>query len=262
MSVSEIHIGKTIHKLIQGDCLLVMDELCTKGVKTDLIITDPPYNVGIDYGVYRDKPSENEAYFLWCEKWLRKCIDLLSNNGSMYLFNYPENNARLLPFLQKNLIFKRWITWHYPINIGHSPKNYTLSQRSILFCVKSENYKFNKNAIAVPYRNPTDKRIRKLKESGSKGRVPYDVFQYNIVKNVSREKTKHPCQIPIKLLEVFIKASSDKGDTVFDPFSGSFSTCIASAKLGRNSIGIEINNEFVEIGKKQLAVISPIESYV
>lgn len=139
-----------------------------------------------------------------------------------YLFNYPENNAELLPFLQKNLIFKRWITWHYPINIGHSPKNYTRSQRSILFCVKSKNYRFHKDAIAVPYRNPTDKRIKKLIESGSKGRVPYDVFQYNIVKNVSREKTEHPCQIPIKFLEVLIKASSDKGDTVLDPFSGSF----------------------------------------
>jgi len=158
-------------------------------------------------------------------------------------------------------MFKRWITWHYPINIGHSPKNYTRSQRSILFCVKGENYKFNRDDIAVPYRNPNDKRIKNLIKSGSKGRAPYDVFQFNIVKNVSREKTKHPCQIPQKFLEVLIKASSDKGDTVLDPFAGSFSTCLTAMRLGRNSIGIDINPEFVEIGRKLLTRAS-LECYL
>ncbi len=68
----------------------------------DLIITDPPYNVGIDYGVYKDKPSKYTDYLKWCKEWLTECIRLLKKNGSLYLFNYPENNAKLLPFLDSN----------------------------------------------------------------------------------------------------------------------------------------------------------------
>ena len=83
----------------------------------------------------------------------------------------------------------------------------------------------------------------------------YDVFQFNLVKNVSKEKTLHPCQIPISLLKIFIKASSNIGDTVLDPFAGSFSTCAAAKELGRNSIGIDINPYYVEIGRERLMKI-------
>jgi len=251
----EIKIGETTHKLFCGDCIEVMDNLIEEGVKVTLIIADPPYNRGINYGVYRDKMPQEE-YFEWCKEWLERCVRILSDDGSLYVFNYPENNAKLLPFIEEKLIFKRWLTWHYPINIGHSKKNYTRSQRSILFCVKSLKYKFNRDDISLPYRNPNDKRIKQRLKKGSRGRAPYDVFCFNIVKNVSREKTEHPCQIPEKLLEIFIRASSDIGDTVLDPFAGSFSTSVVAAKLGRSSIGIDISQEFCEIGKERLSKIA------
>ena len=160
------------------------------------------------------------------------------------------------------MIFKRWMTWHYSTNTGHSKTNFTRTQHSIIFATKTKNHKFNRNEIAQPYLNPTDKRIQERLKNGSNGRTPYDVFHFNLVKNVSKDKTEHPCQIPVPLLRIFIKASSNPGDTVLDPFAGSFSTNAAAKELGRNSIGIDINPKYVEIGKKRLAKIKPLSEFV
>ena len=83
-------------------------------------------------------------------------------------------------------------------------------------------------------------------------KTPYDVFHFNLVKNVSKDKTVHPCQIPIPLLVFFIKASSDEGDIVLDPFGGSFSTAVAAKMLNREWIGIEINPKYCEIAENRL----------
>jgi len=99
-------------------------------------------------------------------------------------------------------------------------------------------------------------------KNGSNGRAPYDTFLFNIVKNVSKDKTNHPCQIPVTLLEIFVKASSNKGDWILDPFGGSFSTCAVAKQLGRNSIGIEINPNFIRIGKQRLEKIQQLEKFI
>jgi site-specific DNA-methyltransferase (adenine-specific) len=250
----------TEHKLLIGNCLDIMKKMPKESV--DLIITDPPFNIGKKYGgIYQDNKKFDE-YIEWCKLWLIECIRLLKKDGSLYLFNYPENNAYLLPFLKEKMVFKRWMTWHYPTNTGHSKSNYTRTQHSILFCTKTKKHKFNKNAIAEPYRNPTDKRIQERLKNGSSGKTPYDVFQFNLVKNVSKDKTPHPCQIPVPLIKIFIKSSSNIGDIVMDPFAGSFSTCAAAKDLDRNSIGIDINPDYVKIGKKRLASIHPLDNFL
>jgi len=244
---------KEEHRIIQGNCIEKLKEI--EDASVDLIITDPPFNIGKKYNSYIDRKSKEE-YLAWCESWLKECIRVLKEGGAFYLFNYPENNAYLMPFLDKNLTFKRWMTWHYPCNTGMSPTNFTRSQHSILFYVKGKKpTSFNKKDIAVPYKNPEDKRIKKLLANGSPGRTPYDVFHFNIVKNVSKDKTAHPCQIPTALLEIFVKASSNPEDVVLDPFSGSFSTSAVAKKLGRKSIGIELDKEYVKIGRSRLSKI-------
>jgi len=246
-------ITKTEHKLITGDCLEVMSKMPSESI--DLVLTDPPFNIGKNYGgVYEDN-RRFEDYLEWCEKWLAQNIRMLKKDGSLYLINYPENNAYILPFLREKMVFRRWMTWHYSTNTGHSKFNYTRSQHSIIFCTKTSKPKFNREAIAEPYKNPTDRRIRERLTNGSKGRAPYDVFQFNLVKNVSKDKTPHPCQIPVPLLKIFIKASSNESDWVMDPFAGSFSTSAAAKQLNRNSIGIDINPEYVRIGEQRLAKI-------
>lgn len=241
---------KTKHKIVCNDCVKELKKIPKEYV--DLIVTDPPFNIGKNYGKYKDKLKKDE-YIVWCKKWLTECIRILKDGGAIYLFNYPENNAYLVPFLDKRLTFKRWMTWHYPTNTGMSPTNFTRTQHSILFYIKGKKSKvFNKNDIAEPYRNPTDKRIKERIKNGSKGKTPYDVFNFNIVKNVSKDKTPHPCQIPKDLIKIFIKASSNPGDLVLDCFGGSFTTAAAAKELDRKSISIEINPKFCKIGEDRL----------
>lgn len=241
-----------INHVIPGDCLDVIKKISDEFV--DLIVTDPPFNIGKNYKTYKDRMTK-EGYIKWCETWLAECIRILKPHGSLYLFNYPENNAYLMPFLDKHMVFKRWMTWHYPTNTGMSPTNYTRTQHSILFYAKTEKATWNKNVIAEPYRNPTDKRILERIKNGSSGKTPYDVFVYNIVKNVNKDKTEHVCQLPVELVEIFIKASSNEGDLVFDPFMGSGTVAVAAKKLDRNYLGCEMDQYYCKIINERLSKI-------
>lgn len=244
--VSTLH-----HEIICGDCVVELKKIPDTSI--DAVITDPPFNIGKKYRTYGDKLTHT-SYLQWCKEWLTECIRVMKEGSALYLINYPENNAYIFPFLNERLTFRRWLVWHYHTNTGLSPYNYTRSHHSILFFTKGKQKPiFNKDDIAEPYQNPTDKRIQKLIEGGSKGRTPYDVFYFDIVKNVSKDKTDHPCQIPVPLLEIFIKASTNRGDTVLDPFGGSFSTAAACQNLSRKSISIEIDSAYCEIGKNRLA---------
>ena len=254
----------TNHTFLVGDCLERLNELSNK---VDLIITDPPYNIGLNYGVFKDSMKENE-YFDYVEKRIEKAASLLKDSGSIYIITYPEIAAHILLYFKNNLKFRRWITWHYPTNIGNSKKNFTRSQRTILFFTKSDRYIFNKKWALRPYKNPDDKRIRKLIKNGSKGRMMYDtifdsdlnelkdftdIFKVNILKNVSKDRQNwHPCQLPLSILRLLIFISSNTKDTILDPFAGTFSTSMAAMQLGRNSIGVDVNVDFVKLGMKRL----------
>ncbi len=277
---------KTGHILVLGDCEQIISQIPSKSI--DLIITDPPYNMGLDYGSFDDSKSWKE-YYAWLEAKLRDIPRILSDKGSFYLISYPEINARLLPYLQDELglNYRRWITWHYPTNIGHSKNNYTRSQRSVLFFTKStKGYVFNRENLVQHYKNPTAPVVRKRIAEGSKGRTSYDLLRFldlielqdglidtidmHMMKNNSKDRVRnlgnkfrsmepgelkekdHPCQLPLNLLELFIKVSSNKGDTIFDPFAGTFTTSVAAEKQGRNSVGAELNKKYLKFGYKRI----------
>lgn len=262
----------TKHLFIHGDCGNVARYIPDNSI--DLIITDPPYNQKLDYGEGVNDNKHRGEYFSWLKRRLEDIPRILKHSGSFYLISYPEINARILPFLEDELKlkFRRWITWHYPTNIGHSKKNFTRSQRSILFFTKSNNYIFNRKNILQPYKNPEVAKIKKLIEKGSKGRASYctlkssdldelgyslvDFLEINLLKNVSKDRFngKHPCQLPLGVLKIFIKVSSNKNGIVLDPFAGTFTTSAVADKLNRNSIGIEINKKFLNFGLRRLKV--------
>jgi len=283
-----VNSKNTKHILIKGDCEEIIKNIPTGSV--DLIITDPPYNKGLDYGRFNDSKSWAE-YYIWLKEKLGDISRILNNQGSFYLISYPEINARILPFLEDELElkFRRWITWHYPTNIGHSKKNFTRSQRSILFFTKSDNYIFNRENLIQHYKNPTAPVIKKRLEMGYKGRTSYDllglldlaelqkglidVLDIDLLKNNSKDrfrnlngkfhsmkpeelkKKDHPCQLPLGLLELFVKVSSNEGDTIFDPFAGTFTASIAAGKHKRNSLGVELNQKFVDFGRKRIKML-------
>ncbi|HUS50301.1 MAG TPA: DNA methyltransferase [Candidatus Paceibacterota bacterium] len=268
--IEEVGINNRSHFLVNGDSLKILQKIPEDCI--ELIITDPPYNIGLDYGPYSKDRKNRGDYFGECKIWLREIARILKKSGTFYLISYPEINARLLPFIEDELKlrFKRWITWHYPTNIGHSKKNFTRSQRSILFFTKSKDYVFNRQNIIQHYKNPTVKKIKERIKNGSKGRASYDllgfldlielskgtldVLDINLLKNVSKDRfnKKHPCQLPLELLKILVKVSSNENDLLLDPFAGTFTLSAVAEELKRNSIGIEINPEYIKLGLKRL----------
>jgi adenine-specific DNA-methyltransferase len=274
------------HILINDDSTVVLKKFPPGSI--DLIITDPPYNIGLNYGPYKDKLPK-KVYINQCKDWLSECARILTDTGTMYLISYPEICAYLFPFLndELKLNFRRWLTWHYPTNIGHSKTNFTRSQRCILFYTKSNEYIFHREKILQHYKNPEVTKIKERIKNGSKGRASYDllrfndlielnkmidsedilqfletmakseglldVLDFNLLKNVSKRRIKgHPCQLPLGLLRVLINVSSDEGMWVLDPFAGTFTVAAVAAEIKRNSIGIELNPDYIKMGMERL----------
>ena len=236
------------------DCLDGLSRLPHDSV--DLVFADPPYNIGIDYGNGNTSLDRHEAYYDWCSEWFKAVKRILKPGGAFYVMHYPEHCARWFPhLLALRFTFQRWITWHYPTNVGQSVDNWTRSQRSILYLTKGGRPKaFNGLADPQPYRNPTDKRIQENLKSRP-GVVPYDVWEYNLVKNVSKEKHLGgpPNQLPEALLRRIILTSSNEGDLVVDPFLGSGTTAYVANRLSRKYIAFDLNPDYIKVAQKRIA---------
>ncbi|PIP16277.1 MAG: site-specific DNA-methyltransferase [bacterium (Candidatus Ratteibacteria) CG23_combo_of_CG06-09_8_20_14_all_48_7] len=235
-------IDKYINKVFQKDIMEVLKELPAQSV--DMVYGDPDYNVGIKYG---DKSYTKtfKEYIEWYIELAKESLRVLKDTGNMFLINYPKQNAYLrVKYLDAACYKVSDYVWTYNTNVGHSPKRFTTAHRSILHCRKSKDNKFYKENVAVPYKNPTDKRILHNLANGSKGRMPYDWLYFDLVKNVSKEKTFHACQIPQQLSEMLIKSCTMPGDIVLVLFGGSGSELEICKVLKRQYISAEIDEKY------------------
>lgn len=233
------------------DCLEGLRRLPHDSV--DLVFADPPYNIGVNYG--NGNSDRHEAYIDWCAEWFKAVERVLKPGGSFYLVHYPEECADFLPRLRAiRFKLQRWITWHYPTNVGHSSDNWTRSHRAILFLTKGGTPEtFNGLADAQPYRNLTDRRVKENLKVRP-GVVPYDVWEYNLVKNVSKEKQNDgpPNQLPESLLKRIVLTSSNEGDLVVDPFSGSGTTAGIANRFNRRYICFDLNPKYVKASQARI----------
>jgi len=228
-----------INKVYNADIMDLLKIIPDNSI--DMIFSDPDYNVGIKYNNKSYTTSFCE-YINWYIDLAKECFRVLKLTGNMFFINYPKQNAYLrVKYLDQVCYGVYDYVWVYNTNVGHTPKRFTTAHRSILHCVKTKNSAFYKNNVAVPYQNPSDKRIQNNIKNGSKGRMPYDWFYFNLVKNVSKEKTVHSCQIPQSLSELLIKASTMPNDIVLILFGGSGSELEVCKKLNRNYISAEID---------------------
>ncbi len=231
----------------------------------DLLLTDPPYGISIDdWDVFKNEVE----YFNFMFEWLSIAIKKVKDNGSIYLFNNSYNSAHILIFLQeKELFFQNWITWYKKDGFTSLKKRYNRVQETILFFTKNKKkYTFNFDDVRVPYESTS--RIESAKKAGilkngkrwypnPNGKLCTDVWEFTSEKNRNRVNGKivkqfHATQKPIPLIERIIKASSNEGDLILDPFMGSGTTAVAAKKLNRNFIGCDLNSEFVEFSIKRL----------
>jgi DNA modification methylase len=235
-------IENYLNKIFLKDIMELLRELPDKCV--DMVYGDPDYNVGIKYG---DKTYTRnfDEYIQWYIELAKESLRVLKDTGNMFLMNYPKQNAYLrAKYLDKACHEVSDYVWIYNTNVGHSPSRFTTAHRSILHCRKTENNNFYKENVAVPYKNPTDKRILQNLANGSRGRMPYDWFYFDLVKNVSKEKTFHSCQIPQKLSEMLIKSCTMPGDVVLVLFGGSGSEIEVCKVLERQYISAEIDKKY------------------
>lgn len=235
-------IENYLNKVFSKDVFDLLKELPDQSV--DMIYGDPDYNVGVKYG---DKSYTKtfDEYIKWYIELAKESLRVLKNTGNMFLINYPKQNAYLrVKYLDEACYEISDYVWVYNTNVGHTPKRFTTAHRSILHCRKTRNSNFYKDNVAVPYQNPTDRRIRRNLANGSKGRMPYDWLYFNLVKNVSKEKTLHACQIPQQLSEVLIKSCTMPSDIVLVLFGGSGSEIEVCKILNRQYISAEIDNKY------------------
>jgi DNA modification methylase len=210
----------------------------------DLVFGDPDYNVGITYGD-TSYTKTFEEYSEWYVELAKESLRVLKDTGNMFLINYPKQNAYLrVNYLDRVCYDVLDYAWVYNTNVGHSPKRFTTAHRSILHCRKTKDNTFYKDNVAVPYKNPKDRRILQNLANGSKGRMPYDWFYFDLVKNVSREKTVHACQIPQRLSEMLIKSCTMPDDIVLILFGGSGAEIELCKVLNRQYIAAEIDETY------------------
>lgn len=223
-------------KFIQGDCI---EKLYDINLDFDLILTDPPYNIGWKYS---DKVNDNKKnYDEWCLEWAELCMRKLKQNGVLAIINYPENNNKLYTDLvRKGYNFVQELIWHYPTNVGQSKTKYTRNYRTIIIFSDSKEYTFNPEK--QEYKNPTDKRIKERIKQGFSP-THYSMFEINMCKNVSKDKKKNGInQLPRELVEMLIKTYTNERDIVCDPFVGNHTVINIAEELNRDAIGIDIND--------------------
>ena len=243
--------------IFHGNCLQVLSELPDASV--DLVFADPPYNIGKRFAEFRDAWPSDAEYAAWCYEWLAQCIRLLKPTGSLYVMTSTQAMPYLDLWLRDHLAVLSRIVWHYDSSGVQARKYYGSLYEPILFCVKDEkNYTFNVADIEVEARTGAVRKLidyrKDVPTPYKTTKVPGNTWYIPRVRYRMSEYEEHPSQKPEALMERIIKASSNAGDTVLDPFCGTFTTCAVAQRLARRSIGVELQAEYVKIGLRRLQV--------
>lgn len=240
------------NSVIHGDCIEVLRGIPSESV--DITFADPPFNLNKKYNSYQDT-KELSAYLDWCQLWLQEMVRITKPTGSIFVHNIPKWLTYYSSILNDIAAFKHWIAWDAmgsPLGKGLLPNHY-----GILYYVKDrrENKFFD---IRYPHH-----RCRKCnalyKDYGGKkaslhpfGPLVSDVWTDLHRIRHSKRRDEHPCQLPIPLLERLILMSTDENDVVLDPFAGTGTSLVAAKRLGRRYIGIELDENYVQIAQKNL----------
>jgi len=253
---------KDDHKIILGEAIEVLSEEIQDN-SIDLIFADPPYNIGKNFNGTKDKWSSDEDYLRWCYQWLDLCIKKLKSNGSLYVMTSTQNMPYFDIYLRKSMTILSRIVWYYDSSGVQAKKHYGSLYEPILYCIKDKNdYTFNADDILVEAKTGAVRKLIDYRKSTPKvynsKKVPGNVWEIPRVRYRMDEYENHPTQKPIALLDRIIKASSNDGDIVLDPFSGTFTTSYVAKQLNRKSVGIEIQEEYVKIGLRRLEISEEI----
>jgi adenine-specific DNA-methyltransferase len=244
------------HIIYNGDVIEILKSKI-EDKTVDLIFIDPPYNIGKNFNGRKDKWKIDQDYLDWCYVWIDLCLQKLKENGSFYIMTSTQFIPYFDLYLRNKVSILSRIIWSYDSS-GVQAKNFFGSMyEPILFCVNNKkNYTFNSAEILVEAKTGSKRKLIDYRKNPPQPynteKVPGNVWDFPRVRYRMDEYENHPTQKPIKLLERIIKASTNKGDIVLDPFSGTFTTSFVAKSLGRKSIGIEIDEDYTKIGIRRV----------
>jgi site-specific DNA-methyltransferase (adenine-specific) len=254
--------------IIHGDSLVVLPTLPAESAQ--IIIADPPYNIGKDFGNDSDKQPMDE-YLTWSEKWIKECLRILKPNGTMFIYGFSEILALILSKVPYG-INRRWIIWHYTNKNVASLNFWQRSHESILVLWKNDKV-FHRDDIREAYtegflngaagkeRTATKGRFSKGEKTTTytahpNGALPRDVIKIPALAGGAgmKERVNHPTQKPIALCEKLLRSCKQPNTEgfVLVPFAGSGSECVAAKNLGLPFVGIELNEEYVKLINERL----------
>ena len=241
--------------LFNGNCLDLLRNLPEGSMQ--LVITSPPYNLGKEY----EKRLELKTYLEQQEEVISECVRVLNDAGSIcwQVGNYVDRGA-IIPldsilypiFAKLGLRMRNRIVWHFEHGL-HCARRFSGRYETIIWFTKTDNYTFNLDPVRVPQKYPGKKYFKGPKAGqyscNPQGKNPGDLWVIPNVKNNHVEKTDHPCQFPVELVERFVLSMTNKDDWVFDPFLGTGTTILAAARHGRRGIGSELSRKYVDLAR-------------
>lgn len=244
--------------LFPGDCLAFLRTIPDESIQ--LVVTSPPYNIGKEY----EQSLDIDAYVRQQKEVIDECVRVLRPSGSIcwQVGNYVDRgeiiplDVLLYPcFRDNHLQMRNRIVWHFGHGL-HCSNRFSGRYETINWFTKSDNYTFNLDPIRVPQKYPGKKHFKGPKKgqySGNpKGKNPSDVWEIPNVKNNHVEKTHHPCQFPVALVQRLVLSLSDEGDWVLDPFLGVGSTVVAAVLNGRKGAGSEIVENYYHLAVRRV----------
>lgn len=223
----------------------------------DLAFADPPYNIGKQFGDFKDQWASDEDYLQWCQLWLSECLRVLAANGSLYLMASTQAMPLLDGWLRERIFVRSRIVWHYDSSGVQAKKHFGSVWEPILHCVKNPNqYTFNAEKILVEARTGAVRKLIDYRKNPpapyNSKKVPGNLWYFPRVRYRMPEYEQHPSQKPEALLARIIEASSSPGDLILDPFAGTFTSGAVAKQLNRRFMGFELQPDYVEIGLRRL----------
>jgi site-specific DNA-methyltransferase (adenine-specific) len=265
-------------RVIQGDALEILPTL--ESASAQIILADPPYNIGKDFGNDSDKQTM-DAYLTWTDRWVAECLRILKPNGTMFIYGFSETLALILARIPQE-IHRRWLVWHYTNKNVASLNFWQKSHESILVLWKKDKV-FHRDAVREPYTDGFLKGAAGKKRAATKGRfskgdksttyeahpegaLPRDVIKVPALAGGAgaKERVAHPTQKPLALCEKLLRSCQQPPTEgyVLIPFAGSGSECVAAKLLGLPFIGIELNPEYIALCQSRLGAASAPEDNV
>lgn len=243
-------------QIIRGDCIEGMKARADG--EFNLILADPPYNLDKDFGPWKETEKKAE-WREWTRDWLEQADRVLSERGNIFVYGIHHHMCWVQCMMYElGLTYRRQIIWHYENGFaGYGKRSLNATYEPLLWFSKSDNYIYH--TIREPYKSQA--RLKhKIVKNGKvwkphpDGRMAGDIWSFPTLagRRFRDEKVDHPTQKPLSISRRIVKHFSDEGDTVLVPFIGSGSECVAAVMEGRNYLGFELNQSYINIAEDRL----------